>query len=164
MQKNLAEKIIEKDPNGLIVLNDNLKIVKFNRAFLKIFALNNTTIVGKDINEVLGDTFFPKADITEQHSQIKEHTATGRFVNPITFKLEAENLYACFFVDITDHVRNREQQREMKDKAVKKAKNVINKQMQVAQQIASLLGETTAESKISLLNLIKIVENNEIDE
>ena len=164
MQKNLAEEIIEKDPNGLVVLNNNLEIVKFNRAFLKIFALNNTTIVGKNVNEVLGDTFFPNADITDQHSQIKEHTATGRFVNPITFKLEDENLYACFFVDITDHVHNRQQQREMKDKAVEKAKTVIDKQMQVAQQIASLLGETTAESKISLLDLIKIIENNEIDE
>jgi transcriptional regulator with PAS, ATPase and Fis domain len=141
MQKNLAEKIIEKDPNGLVVLDDNLKIVKFNKAFLKIFALKNTTIAGKNVNKVLGDTFFPNADITDQHSQIKEHSATGRFVNPITFKLEDEKMYACFFVDITDHMH-----------------------MQVAQQIASLLGETTAESKISLLNLIKIIENNEIDE
>jgi|GEM_PF-3803641 hypothetical protein len=51
----------------------------------------------------------------------------------------------------------------MKDKIVEKAKNVIDKQMLVAQQIISLLGETTSESKILLLNLM-IIENNEIDE
>jgi uncharacterized Fe-S cluster-containing protein len=77
--------------------------------------------------------------------------------------LEDENLYAYFFVDITDHFLNREQKREMKDKIVEKAKNVIDKQMLVAQQIISLLGETTSESKILLLNLM-IIENNEIDE
>lgn len=36
---------------------------------------------------------------------------------------------------------------------VNMAQNVINKQMRVAQEIASLLGETTAETKVTLNKL-----------
>ena len=37
------------------------------------------------------------------------------------------------------------------------AQNVIDKQMMVAQQIASLLGETTAETKVSLSKLRNMI-------
>ena len=43
----------------------------------------------------------------------------------------------------------------MKEEALSKANQVINNQMFVAQQIAGLLGETTADTKIILLDLIK---------
>ena len=46
----------------------------------------------------------------------------------------------------------------MKQETLEKANQVINNQMMVAQQIAGLLGETTAETKITLLNLIKQFE------
>lgn len=49
---------------------------------------------------------------------------------------------------------------------VNMAQNVINKQMRVAQEIASLLGETTAETKVTLNKLKKLIinEGNNINE
>lgn len=55
--------------------------------------------------------------------------------------------------DITEGVRKQEQLRKVKLDTVAMAQNVINKQMMVAQEIAGLLGETTAETKSTLRKL-----------
>ena len=46
----------------------------------------------------------------------------------------------------------------MKKNTLLLTQEVINKQMTVAQEIASLLGETTAETKVALTKLKKLVE------
>ena len=46
--------------------------------------------------------------------------------------------------------------------SVEMAQKVIDKQMVVAQQIASLLGETTAETKVTL-NKLKDLIDSEVD-
>ena len=42
------------------------------------------------------------------------------------------------------------------------AQEVINKQMMVAQEIASLLGETTTQTKVTLTKLKKLIEEEGI--
>jgi uncharacterized Fe-S cluster-containing protein len=55
--------------------------------------------------------------------------------------------------DITEAVREQEKLKQVKLDTVAMAQNVINKQMMVAQEIAGLLGETTAETKSTLRKL-----------
>jgi len=165
--KSRAEKIIENDPNGLVVVDRNLNILQFNKAFLHIFNIvTNTKIVGENVNEVLGQEFFPNADITSEHSTIKPHNKTGKIVQLIAFQLHDEdNLSACFCVDTTSHFHNKQKLVELKKETLEKAHDVINRQMRVSQEIASLLGETTAESKATLLHLIDVLkEEDEIHE
>lgn len=49
----------------------------------------------------------------------------------------------------------------MKIDAVNMAQDVIDKQMIVAQEIASLLGETTAQTKVTLTNLKQLIKEEE---
>ena len=162
-EKSRAEKIIEHDPNGLIVIDRNLNIVQFNKAFLHIFDIvTNRKIVGKNVNEILGQVFFPSADITSEHSTIKPHKRTGKIVQLITFKLHDEDdLSACFCVDTTSHFHDKQKLVKLKKETLEKAHDVINRQMRVAQEIASLLGETTAESKTTLLRLIDVLKEED---
>ena len=66
-----------------------------------------------------------------------------------------QNLYMAIISDITKGEKEREELAKMREETLSKANQVINNQMYVAQQIASLLGETTADTKIILLDLIK---------
>ena len=64
--------------------------------------------------------------------------------------------------DITDKVNYNEKLKEVKLETIATTDEVIKKQMRVAQEIASLLGETTAEAKVALVNLRKTLnEDNE---
>jgi len=157
--KSLAEKIIEKDPNGLVVVDDELRIVQFNKAFLSIFNIIPThKIIGENVNDILMQEIFPNSDITKDNGTVKHHHKTGKFVKAVTFSIDDEDLSACFFVNITDSFHNKRKLQLMKTETIKKAQAVIDNQMRVAQEIASLLGETTAESKVTLLQLMDILK------
>ncbi|PID28177.1 MAG: hypothetical protein CSB55_05825 [Candidatus Cloacimonadota bacterium] len=161
--KSRAEKIIEYDPNGLVVVDKNNCIIQVNKAFLHIFQIDVTEkIVGKNVNDVLGQDIFSSTDIAKDKGKIKHHFRTGKVVQLISFSLCDEDcLSACFFVDITQHFHSKRRLQEMKRETIEKAHKVINKQMRVAQEIASLLGETTAETKSTLYNLLKIIDEEE---
>ena len=55
--------------------------------------------------------------------------------------------------DVTAEETEREKKEEQSKKAVEITDKVVEKQMRVVQEIASLLGETTAETKIALTRL-----------
>ncbi len=62
------------------------------------------------------------------------------------------------YSDITEMEEQGKALDKLRQETVDKAQEVINKQMRVAQDIASLLGETTAESKMLLLKLMRVVQ------
>lgn len=57
------------------------------------------------------------------------------------------------FRDVTSEEQAKEKNIYLKMEAVRIAQKVIDKQMMVAQEIAGLLGETTAETKVTLTKL-----------
>ena len=63
--------------------------------------------------------------------------------------------------DITQETKSEEQLNKVKLETLATTDEVIKKQMRVAQEIASLLGETTAETKVALLKLKKTLQEEE---
>ncbi|WP_420795991.1 hypothetical protein [Desulforamulus profundi] len=60
-------------------------------------------------------------------------------------------------MDITSENRQKEQYDLIKSQTIQQAQEVIEKQMMVAQEIAGLLGEATAETKVQLGKLVKLM-------
>lgn len=73
----------------------------------------------------------------------------------------SEKLAMGIIVDITEEKNREKQLLEIREQTLEKAQGVINKQMEVAQKIASLLGETTAETKVLLTKLMNTFSNEE---
>ena len=55
--------------------------------------------------------------------------------------------------DVTDEERIRERKEDIRHQTIEVADKVVDKQMRIVQEIASLLGETAAETKIALAKL-----------
>ena len=55
--------------------------------------------------------------------------------------------------DITDEEAEKEKNARINKQAIEVADTVVEKQMRIVQEIASLLGETAAETKIALTKL-----------
>ena len=70
------------------------------------------------------------------------------------------NMVMGVFKDVTAEEKRRAGLQKLRDDTVSMAQNVIEKQMVVAQEIASLLGETTAETKVTLTRLKKMLESD----
>ena len=71
--------------------------------------------------------------------------------------LPKDNQLLIIMSDITEEERRRKELNLMKEQTVEITGKVIEKQMRVAHEIASLLGETTAETKIALNRLKELV-------
>jgi uncharacterized Fe-S cluster-containing protein len=67
--------------------------------------------------------------------------------------LEKQNVILGIMSNITKEEKQRDELKRVKENAIDAAQRVIEKQMRVAQEIASLLGETTAETKVTLTRL-----------
>ena len=84
----------------------------------------------------------------------KVELENGRLIAEETI-VYIENLDAVLvtFQDVTREEKIKEQHYNLKVETVEMAQKVIEKQMMVAQEIAGLLGETTAETKTTLTKL-----------
>ena len=75
--------------------------------------------------------------------------------------IKEHGMYLAFIKDITGDEIGRENLSRLREHTVEVAQQVIDKQMRVVQEIASLLGETTAETKVALTNLKKSMSEQE---
>ena len=119
-------------------------------SFVSIFEFIET----EDIEEVL-DTKKPV-----MHKKIKIDNDRLTVEETIVY---IDNLDAALvtYQDVTREEKVREQHYKLKVGTVEMAQKVIEKQMMVAQEIAGLLGETTAETKVTLTKLRDSILNEE---
>ena len=151
-----AEKIIDLSPNGLIEVNSNDEIIQYNNTFRSLFNLPNyTEIAGKNYKEFTDVTIFKKEKINKA-SFFEKSEKLNKQLEIVNYDLDDDNVQVALVVDITQKVNNKKNLDNLKKETIDKATDIIHKQMRVAQEIASLLGETTAETKATLLELMNV--------
>ncbi len=74
------------------------------------------------------------------------------------FPIEKQDLYRGIFIDISEEEKARRALSDLKAQTLKRAREVISGEMQTAQEIARLLGETIAETKVLLVKLMSLFE------
>ena len=160
-KKTLWKLLWDYDPNGLIAVDPHMIIQVVNPAFCSLFQVDQNKIIGMHAAEILGDVSdFQSA---WQNNQVvkgseKEYPQYGLYVRKVIFPIRDENIVACIMVDLTFELQHQKEMHRIKEETLERVNKVVDKQMQVAQEIASLLGETTAETKVSLLKLRKMYE------
>lgn len=151
-----ANKIVERDPNGVMEVNTDYEIIQMNKAFQEMFELSDVnTLIGKRYSDFIDIKFFNKENIDKKSFLVKSDKLDKHF-EVLTFDLSEDDVHVVIVTDITKKVKNKKNLENLKKETIDKATEVIHKQMRVAQEIASLLGETTAETKVTLLDLMNV--------
>ncbi|MBK4729748.1 PAS domain-containing protein [Oxynema sp. CENA135] len=163
--KNLWEILWQYDPNALVVVDTEFKIAVVNPAFCKMFAVETPEAIGREAIEILGDiqdfkTVWKTQDVIR--GKEREYSDRGLYVKQVIFPIQDRELIACIMVDITEELQRKKEMIRFKTETVAKVNEVVDNQMKVAQEIAGLLGETTAETKVSLLKIIKMIEQENV--
>lgn len=160
-EKTLWELLWEYDPNGLLVVDLEMRVRLVNAALCSMFQTSPEMIVGRNAAKLRGDTQDLK-EAWEKNTVIRakenDYPDHGLHVREVIFPLKSHNLIACIVVDTTHEWKQREELLKIKNQTIQRVNEVVDKQMKVAQEIASLLGETTANTKVSLLQLLKTLE------
>ncbi len=162
--KSLWELLWDYDPNGLVVVNPQMTVQVVNPALCKMFQCSIDEILGQPAENWLGDMndFVKVWQTGEAMAGLeKEYPQYGLYLRRVIFPVREEGVVACILVDMTHEWKQREEMNVLKRETILKVHAVVDKQMSVAQKIASLLGETTAETKVSLLKLLELVEKEQ---
>lgn len=158
MNKNVWEVIWDYDPNGLLVIDEKFDIQLINPAFARYFHLEGSDIIGRKVTDFFSDIEdFVKISTGESEivRAIKDRDEAGATFSEVTFKIEDKGLIAKIFNNITPKDK---EVRELKIQITEEVQKIVEKQMKVGQEIASILGETTAETKATLVKLINILK------
>lgn len=162
--ESLANLIVENTPNGMVTVDKNLRILSTNPAFLRHFGLDETQpLIGQPLENVIGDTGqFTRTFATRQIDYQKVYfEQSKKWFSQITFPMGEEEAIVGLFVDQTSEESQRQEIEKVRGEIAGRTQEVILKQMRVAQEIASLLGETTAETKALLSKLAKILASED---
>ena len=92
---------------------------------------------------------------------VRTQTANGKRIVVQSLLPVSKNSFLMVSKDITEQEEALKQRQQMRDDTVRITQQVIDNQMRAAQEIASLLGETTGESKAALSKLKKMLEQSE---
>jgi PAS domain S-box-containing protein len=155
--ESMSYEIIQNSPNGVIVLDSDYKILELNNAARRILGITAASAKGLNAfdcfncNEYL-IAFNEGKSIHKKNVFIGE---TGKYAEMSIILLHDHKIMFGVYKDISDKVEFEKKLDEVKNETLNTTDGVIKKQMRVAQEIASLLGETTAETKVALLKLKK---------
>lgn len=157
-QKSLWELLWDYDPNGLVVVDQDLNVRLVNPAFCRMFRMRPDEIVGRPVSVAVGEDVADFREVwgTEEVIVGKEQAYPRHdlYVRKVVFAIKDEGIVACIMVDMTRQWQQRQEIVKLRRETIAKAHEVLSNQMKVAQEIAGLLGETTAETKVSLMRLI----------
>ena len=160
--ESFSDAIVKNTPNGLIVLNEQLEVQQINDAARKMMNIRSANdIVGDQVVRILDPVIFmnvlrDKGSVRNERVYLAEYR---RYVEQTVIYDQESRLLICIMRDITDEQDEREKKEKISRQTIEVADKVVDKQMRIVHEFASLLGETAAETKIALAKLKESISN-----
>ena len=154
--ESFSDTIVRNTPNGLIVLNEKLEVQQINKAALRILNVRFASdIMGDQVVRIMEPSDFLAVlhqgrDIHNKRVYLAEYE---KYVEETILYDKEYRLLLCILRDVTEEEAQRDKKEHIRTQTVEIADKVVDKQMRIVQEIASLLGETAAETKIALTKL-----------
>ena len=155
--ESISNVVIDHTPNGIFLLDGEFRIVEYNSSAQRIFGIK-TDLYGKPLSGLFDCRALKKVkDTGGVIGDGEYYPEMGLYLEQTAVYIEEHSMYLLIVKDITNEMQRQTQLTVMQKETVEIAQKVIDKQMRVAQEIASLLGETTAETKLALTRLKKSI-------
>jgi iron only hydrogenase large subunit-like protein/uncharacterized Fe-S cluster-containing protein len=153
--ESITNVVFETSPNAIFTLDEEMLVKDFNHAAEIMFNIKFEEIKDKPVCLIMDDSSFYKVKQTKENivgNRVYLNDQQLVVLENIIY-LENHGVFLTIINDITMQEKSKGELAIVKEKTLDAAQAVIEKQMRVAQEIASLLGETTAETKVILTKL-----------
>ena len=160
--ESFSDTIVNNTPDGLIVLNESLEVQQINNAARKIMNIRSASdVLGEPVIRILDPSVFVQVrnsgrTVRDQRTYLAEYQ---KYIKQTVVYDPDSRMLIGIMRDITDAELDREKKARINKQTVEVADTVVEKQMRIVQEIASLLGETAAETKIALTKLKESIGN-----
>ncbi len=160
--ESFSDSIVKNTPNGIIVLNDCLEVQQINEAAKKMLHIRfESDILGDQVVRILDPLPFikvldSKCNIKNERIYLAEY---DKYVEQSILYDDTSHLLICLMRDVTEATIEKSKKESISKQTVEIADKVVERQMRIVQEIASLLGETAAETKIALTKLKESIKD-----
>ena len=151
-----SEKIINVSPEGIVTVGKKLKVKQINKAACKIFGIKDPAdIIGYPVSRIMDEYDFVKM-ISQDETQVTDEVFLADYnvyLERIFICDPERTLFTCIMRDVTKARQRRNKIQKTKIHAADLADDIIANQLRIVHEIASLLGETAAETKVAVHDL-----------
>lgn len=153
--ESFSDTIVNHSPNGIIALNEDLEVQQINDAARNIMNIRSASdVLGESVVRILDPAIFLQVKNSGRAAADRVYLAEyKKFIDRTVVYDKDSRTIIAIMRDVTEEENERERKEEMSRKTAEVADRVVEKQMRIVQEIASLLGETAAETKIALTKL-----------
>ncbi len=156
LAQNKASSLIKAMPSGVVIVDENLKIIESNQRFVEIIGGDAALISEAELDlegaylERIIDfhEIFTEALKSGTEAQVKDIRRNGKIIRITLFSVQKHAILGGILQDITEPVIQSEQ-------IIEKANEVMRKNLTTVQQIAFLLGENAADSEVLLSSIVE---------
>ncbi|MDF2927713.1 MAG: histidine kinase [Paenibacillaceae bacterium] len=154
--ESFAHVLLEKTPNAVIAVTEQLLVKEVNAAASSFYQMEGSQLVGLPLPFLLNPDEFTLSQGEQVKKKIYFPELRKTAIVSASYVAE-QQLYLVILHDLTEQEQEQEKLRSLKHETVEMAQRVIENQMRVAQEIAGLLGETTAETKVTLTRMKRLL-------
>ncbi len=155
--ESMSNIILENTPNAIFMADKNFNILEYNKAATNLFKLIDKNVVGLPIELLLNSEEFNNIKISgEEPYDFSCKSIDEQVIVNLNIIATPKGDYIIIAKDVTKEEEKNQEIERIRKETIETAQRVIAKQIRAAQEIASLLGETTGETKAVLTKLIKI--------
>jgi c-di-AMP phosphodiesterase-like protein len=162
--ESFSDNIINNTPNGIMVLSEDLEVQQINKAAREIMNIKSLSdVMGCPVVRILDPVSYLEVMGTGEniHNKRTYLAEYGKYVEETIIYDKSYHIIMSIMRDITGEEISRAKREKNAAETIAVTDKVIEKQMRVVQEIASLLGETTAETKVALTKLKENLSNDE---
>ena len=165
--ERFSNNILNNSPIGVLVLNEEYEVQQINRAAMKMLRVGSELdVLGEQVVRVMDP--MPFIDVLENGKIVRErleyYAEYKKYIELTVVHDKNTHILIALLRDVTEAETQRHRKEELERHTVEIADKVVEKQMRIVQEIASLLGETTAETKIALTKLKESIVREEENE
>lgn len=159
--RSMSHLVMDASPNLMMVVDEDLKVLECSAAVEKYFGVRPEEMKGRELGGWMETDEVE--EVFKTHTSIHSRRALSPERGFVVFQniayIPEGNFVILTLMDVTREEALAKQEYEKKKATINLAQKVIYKQMMVAQEIAGLLGETTAETKTTLTKLCSLIED-----
>ena len=162
--ERFSNNILDHAPSGIVVVNEDYEVQQVNPAAMSMLHIRDESDVrGEPVVRILDP--LPFIDVLQNHKQVRDlrdyYAEYQKYIEITIVHDAVSHILIALLRDVTEEEETRAHKEELARQTVDTADKVVEKQMRIVQEIASLLGETAAETKIALTKLKESIANED---
>ena len=155
-QESYSNKVFNAMPGLLVTVDYNLKIIQMNEAASKLFNMpKKRRLIGKPVSEIMDDYSLASILAFERNLMQDEIYLEDQkcYLDRVMTNDKENKMILCIMKDITKERKHKDQIHNAQIEAARMADKLVEEQLKIVQQIAGLLGETAADTKVAVEKL-----------